>query len=121
MNSGSLVAQGPDQLIGASPHHVLVYASKGLPEGTETARLLGVPLAPGYTLLVSSSADSRSDSSCGYGAELRCQGKATLTATTPETTPLELEITGDPQTVVLPQPADFVTVLTVQMPSTTPQ
>ncbi len=120
MNSNSFDAQGPDQLIGASPHHVLVYASKGLPEGTETSRLLGLPLEPGYSLLVSSSIDSRGDSSCVYGAELQCQGKAMLSATTPGTSPLELEITGNPQTVVLPQPANFVTVLSQEMPSTAP-
>ncbi len=121
MNSDSFVAQGPDQLIGASPHHVLVYTSKGLPEGTQKAALLGVPLEPGYTLLVSDSVDARADTSCGYGADLQCgQGEATLTPTTPDTTDLELEITGNPQTVVLPKPADFVDLLSAEMPSTAP-
>lgn len=120
MNSDSLVAQGPDQLIGASPHHVLVYATKGLPEGTSTSELLGLPLEPGYTLLASSSALTRGEVSCGYGVDLRCgTEKATLTPLTPETTALELEITGDPRTVVLPKPADFVTVLSQEMASTT--
>lgn len=122
MNSDTFRAEGPDQLIGASPHHVIVYASKGLPEGTRTAELLGLPLSPGYTLLVSSSVEARGDATCGYGANLQCgSAKAALTPTTADDAPLELEITGNPQSVLLPKPADFIEVLAVQMPSTAPQ
>jgi hypothetical protein len=122
MNSDSFRAEGPDQLIGASPHHFLIYASQGLPEGTETARLLGVPVEPGYTLLVSSTAEARGDATCGYGADLECgAGKAVLLPVADDDTLLELEITGDPRSVVLPKPADFVSALSQEMPSTAPQ
>lgn len=116
MNSESFVARGPDMLIGASHRHVLVHATRAIQEDSVTASLLGVSLPAGYSLLVS---DARSGGSCGYGEDLRCQGEATLSAAPPEDA-LELQITGRPEAVLLPKPADFVAALSQEMPSTVP-
>ena len=107
MNSDPLEAPaGPDMLIGASTRHVVVYSEGEVEPGSRLALLLATTLGPGYHLLESETPIE----SCTNAGGLECGGVVSLTEVDPGT-PLEVQVYGDPWSVVLPQPAALVEAL----------
>jgi len=108
MNSDPLdePAAGPDMLIGASTRHVVVYSEGEVEPGSRLALLLATTLGPGYHLLESETPIE----SCTNAGGLECGGVVSLTEVDPGT-PLEVQVYGDPWSVVLPQPAALVEAL----------
>jgi hypothetical protein len=103
MNNDPRVAEGPDELIGASATHLMLHTDGPIPAGSSMAQFLGGAMEPGYHLM----ANIEASSSCSYSEGLECQGDSHI-AKVPADTRLELTIQGDPRSLTLPRPAAFV-------------
>lgn len=89
---------GPDTILGASPTHLVVYATARLSGAGRAAEILG-DLEPGYHLF------ETDDSSCAFARAFDCVGAGTLRKVQPEDAALFIRLESSPDAVMVPNPA----------------
>ena len=89
---------GPDTILGASPTHLVVYATDRLAGEGRAAGILG-ELEPGYHLF------ETDDSSCAFARAFDCVGAGGLRKVSPEEAELFIRLESSADAVMVPNPA----------------
>ena len=92
------LADGPDIVVGASPRHLLVYATADVAPDSLAGTLLG-PLTPGYHLFETDGA-----APCQFAASRGCVGSETLTERAPDEAAIVLAVHPSAELVTVPNP-----------------